>query len=95
MRIIWKAKRLSAFFFVLDRSEEKANSLVILPSNQYYYIFCCGFNPNLSKGEVKVAKQSARKTVHRNSVSGQFVTKKFAQKHPKTTETERVRVGKK
>lgn len=35
-----------------------------------------------------------KKTVRRSSESGMFVTKKFANKHRKTTETERVRVGK-
>jgi hypothetical protein len=35
-----------------------------------------------------------KKTVHRDSGNGQFVTKKFADSHPKTTERERVRTGK-
>jgi hypothetical protein len=35
-----------------------------------------------------------RVTVHRSSRSGRFVTKKYAQKHKPTTETERVRKGK-
>ncbi len=39
------------------------------------------------------AKPAPRKTVRRDSGSGQFVTKKFADKHPNTTETERVRTG--
>jgi hypothetical protein len=30
-------------------------------------------------------------TVNRSSVSGRFVTEKFAKAHPKTTETERVK----
>jgi len=30
-------------------------------------------------------------TVHRSSVSGRFVTEKYADKHPKTTETEKVK----
>jgi len=34
-----------------------------------------------------------RKTVHRDSGTGQFVTKKYADQHPKTTERERVRTG--
>lgn len=33
----------------------------------------------------------SKKTVHRSSVSGRFVTKKYATSHPKTTETERVK----
>lgn len=33
-----------------------------------------------------------KKTVHRSSITGQFVTSKDAAKHPKTTETERVKV---
>jgi hypothetical protein len=35
-----------------------------------------------------------RKIVHRDSKSGQFTTKKYADRHPATTETERVRTGK-
>ena len=34
-----------------------------------------------------------KKTVHRSSVTGQFVTEGYAKKHPKTTERERVNVG--
>lgn len=33
---------------------------------------------------------SKRRTVHRSSVTGRFVTKKYAAKHKRTTETERV-----
>ena len=33
-----------------------------------------------------------KKTVYRDSEDGQFTTKKYAEKHPKTTEKERVRV---
>lgn len=33
-----------------------------------------------------------KKTVRRDSEDGQFVTKEYADRHPKTTETERVRV---
>ncbi|MDP3874570.1 MAG: hypothetical protein Q8Q80_18065 [Methyloversatilis sp.] len=33
---------------------------------------------------------STKKTVHRSSESGQFVTKKYAENHPRTTERERV-----
>lgn len=35
-----------------------------------------------------------KKTVHRDSESGQFTTKKYADNHPKTTERERVRITK-
>lgn len=41
-----------------------------------------------------MAKQTEKKTVHRDSVSGEFVTKKYAENHPRTTEKERVPVGK-
>lgn len=34
-----------------------------------------------------------KKTVHRSSESGQFVTKQYAERHPKSTERERVRTG--
>ena len=34
----------------------------------------------------------AKKTVHRSSISGQFVTPQEAKRHPKTTETEQVKV---
>lgn len=34
-----------------------------------------------------------KKTVFRDSGSGQFVPKPYADKHPKTTERERVRTG--
>ncbi len=33
-----------------------------------------------------------KKTVHRDSWTGQFVTKRYAESHPKTTETEKVQV---
>jgi hypothetical protein len=33
-----------------------------------------------------------RKTVYRGSDDGKFVTKKYAETHPKTTEKERVRI---
>jgi hypothetical protein len=36
----------------------------------------------------------ARKTVARSSISGRFVRKAYAKKHPRTTEVERVRTGK-
>lgn len=32
-----------------------------------------------------------KRTVHRSSESGQFVTKRYAETHPRTTERERVR----
>ncbi|WP_197435897.1 hypothetical protein [Agrobacterium vitis] len=34
-----------------------------------------------------------KKTVYRDSEDGQFVKKDYAEKHPKTTEKERVPVG--
>jgi len=40
-----------------------------------------------------MAKKAKTKTIHRSSVTGRIVTKKYAQTHPKTTETERVRTG--
>jgi hypothetical protein len=36
-----------------------------------------------------------KKTVYRSSVSGQFVKKNYAEKHPRTTEKERVENPKK
>ncbi len=35
-----------------------------------------------------------KKTVYRDSEDGQFTTKKYAESHPRTTERERVSVGK-
>lgn len=35
-----------------------------------------------------------RRTVHRDSTDGRFVTEKYADKHPRTTERERVPVPK-
>lgn len=35
--------------------------------------------------------KTPRQTAHRSSVTGQFVPKKYAEKHPKTTERERIR----
>lgn len=40
-----------------------------------------------------MAKQEEKKTVHRDSEKGRFVTQEYAEKHPKTTEKERVRIG--
>lgn len=42
-------------------------------------------------GKRRMSKKSKTKTVHRSSVTGKFVTKKYAEKHPKTTEKERVK----
>ena len=39
-----------------------------------------------------MAKDEPKKTVHRESVGGHFVTKRYAENHPRTTETERVRI---
>lgn len=41
-----------------------------------------------------MATKSKTKTIYRNSVNGRIVTKTYAEKHPKTTEKERVRVDK-
>lgn len=38
----------------------------------------------------KPAAPPPRKTVYRDSTDGQFVKKDYAEKHPKTTEKERV-----
>lgn len=46
--------------------------------------------------EALMAKKPApppKKTVYRDSEDGQFVKKDYAEKHPKTTEKERVPVG--
>ncbi|UZW54974.1 hypothetical protein NUH86_16085 [Sphingobium sp. JS3065] len=40
-----------------------------------------------------MSKNEPKKTVYRDSDSGQFVKKNYADKHPKTTERERVRTG--
>jgi hypothetical protein len=40
-----------------------------------------------------MADKGSKKTVHRDSGSGQFTTKSNADKHPKTTEKERVSTG--
>jgi len=37
---------------------------------------------------------SEKKTVHRSSVNGKFVTEEYAKKHPKITEKEKVNTGK-
>jgi hypothetical protein len=41
-----------------------------------------------------MAKKAHKKTVHRSSKTGRFVTEKYAKKHPNTTEKERVNTGK-
>jgi hypothetical protein len=40
-----------------------------------------------------MADKGSKKTVHRDSGSGQFTTKAKADKNPKTTEKERVSTG--
>jgi hypothetical protein len=40
-------------------------------------------------------KPEPKKTVYRDSEDGQFVTKKYSDLHPKTTEKERVRIDSK
>ncbi len=45
-----------------------------------------------AKGVMRVAKKEEKKTVYRDSGDGQFVTKDYAKKHPKTTESDRVPV---
>jgi hypothetical protein len=39
-------------------------------------------------------KNEPKKTVYRDSDKGRFITKKEADRHPKTSEKERVRTGK-
>ena len=39
-----------------------------------------------------MVKKEKKKTVFRDSEDGQFTTKKYAEKNPKTTEKERVRI---
>jgi len=38
-------------------------------------------------------KKTAIKTVYRSSISGRFTTKKYATRKPKTTERQRMKVG--
>lgn len=38
-----------------------------------------------------MAHKPASKTVHRSSESGKFVTERYADRHPRTTETERIK----
>jgi hypothetical protein len=40
----------------------------------------------------KGSKPQTTREVHRSSESGKFVTEKYADKHPKTTETEKVKI---
>lgn len=40
-----------------------------------------------------MATKSKTKTIYRSSVTGRIVKKTYADKHPKTTEKERVKVG--
>jgi hypothetical protein len=46
-------------------------------------------------GGVTVARKARKRTVARSSVTGKFVTKSYAKRHKRTTEVERVRVGRK
>lgn len=39
-----------------------------------------------------MVQKTSTKTVNRDSGTGQFVTERYAKTHPKTTETEKVRV---
>ena len=39
-----------------------------------------------------MSNNAPRKTVHRDSNDGKFVTERYADAHPKTTEKERVRI---
>lgn len=41
----------------------------------------------------KRREDEPKKTVYRDSEDGQFVTKRYAETHPRTTERERVDVG--
>jgi hypothetical protein len=41
-----------------------------------------------------MTKTPKKRTVRRSSVTGEFVTKRYADKHKRTTETERVRTNK-
>lgn len=40
------------------------------------------------------SSNAPRKTVYRDAKDGQFVTENYADKHPSTTEKERVRIDK-
>jgi hypothetical protein len=48
----------------------------------------------MARNSKLMAKSASKKTVHRSSGSGRFVTEKYAKTHPKTTEKERVSTGK-
>jgi glyceraldehyde-3-phosphate dehydrogenase/erythrose-4-phosphate dehydrogenase len=41
-----------------------------------------------------VANSKNKKVIFRDSGTGQFITEEYAKKHPKTTERERVDIGK-
>lgn len=41
-----------------------------------------------------MAKKGKTRTIYRSSVTGRIVKKTYADKHPKTTEKEKVKVGK-
>jgi hypothetical protein len=41
-----------------------------------------------------MTNSKSKKIISRSSETGQFITEKYAQKHPKTTERERVDIGK-
>ena len=44
-----------------------------------------------------MAKKKSKKriiTVYRSSITGKFITKKYAKQKPKTTEKERIKIGK-
>lgn len=55
-----------------------------------------GFNINIKKGKEvsKMLKKQKTKTIFRDSETGRLVTKKYAEKHPKTTEKEKVKTEK-
>lgn len=42
----------------------------------------------------KMADKAPKKTIYRRSDNGRITTKDYAERHPKTTEKERVRTGK-
>ncbi len=41
------------------------------------------------------APKTPAKTIYRNSENGQITTKKYAEKHPKTTEKEKIKAPRK
>jgi hypothetical protein len=48
---------------------------------------------HLSHRRMRMTNKGEKKTVYRDSEDGQFVKKDYADKHPKTTEKERVPVN--